>query len=868
MSSRFSHLNRVLPLAIFLSLFVLGLSALAQENYIVSTQDGTMSLYDLATNSLITSAKGGIAMSAVLAGPNNRLLLAPSGDYTSVVDTTLQREILRIADANGLAGAMTPDGKLLLVSGYDGWLRFIDTSTFQVVRKVSLKAVLGTGWTGSVVIAANKAYVFPYTGPLANVAVVDLTSYAVSSITLPDGYFSGQSLAAAMPDGQTIVTVEQENGDGLYHVLAISTATNVIIGDYAQDSSIYYAYALTVTPNGSDPSKIFGYMALQGDLGDQVVALDLRANSPTYGHVLLGTAVFPQLSPYSLAINSDGSRLILVGSVYFPPSANTYVIDALKMISDPADAIIAQITAGNGAGESVGTGFFSTTPPGTAPAVSGVSSDITNDAPHEIQVTGGNFMAGALAKIGGMTQLPTTFMGGGALSLAVPANAPAGKALDVIVTNPETQGPQDQQNQSGLLAGQFNILLNPKFQPSSQFVSLNGDTSLSIYNLGQRGMVNIPFLQSGVTPLWAVFNTDGKELYISSFNETAQVVIVPIDLSNNLLASPIVISGSSHQISSPPLSASVDPKTGKPVVNIIWRASGDIHVGVLDSDPGSPTFNTILRTFDAGIHQSSVFPFAMTTTADGKFAYMWYRAGFPYLYSLGIMDLSTGAFTQASAASFGVVQADPNNGIRPVLAPDGKSLILSTFYGNRWRIVVVDISKPTVPKRIAELVPVPVPGHGFPAVTNYQVVGDRLYAFDPTGIIVVFNFDRSTGDLRQRGWYLYPIASEYNSVTQSAPNFAFSSDGAWLYAADSVNDQVTVLDPAKVSSGKDAVVTTIRAPAYPYLLAVSPVAPPTRPLKTPAPIERKTTAEPAEPSPAFLPQPASAASGTVRSPQP
>src|SRR5581483_11636148 len=147
-------------------------------------------------------------LSSVLPGPNNRLIFGPSGDYTSVIDSTIQRETVRVADANGLSAATTPDSKLLLVAGYDGWLRVVDTATLEVTRKVNLKPVLGTGWIGSVVVAANKAFIFPYVGPLANVAVIDLTSYAVSSIALPDGYFTDLSLAAATPDGKTIVMME------------------------------------------------------------------------------------------------------------------------------------------------------------------------------------------------------------------------------------------------------------------------------------------------------------------------------------------------------------------------------------------------------------------------------------------------------------------------------------------------------------------------------------------------------------------------------------------------------------------------------------------------------------------------------------
>ena len=93
-----------------------GTPLLAQENYLVSTEDGWLSLYDLATSTLITSTKLDMALSSVVPGPNNRLAFGPSGDYTPVVDTTIGRETVRIPDANGFAAAMTPDRKLLLRS--------------------------------------------------------------------------------------------------------------------------------------------------------------------------------------------------------------------------------------------------------------------------------------------------------------------------------------------------------------------------------------------------------------------------------------------------------------------------------------------------------------------------------------------------------------------------------------------------------------------------------------------------------------------------------------------------------------------------------------------------------------------------------
>jgi hypothetical protein len=702
-------------------------------------------------------------------------------------------------------------------------------------------SILGANPTGSVVIAANKVYIFPYASALSNVAVVDLTTYSLSSVTLPAGYFLGQDLAAATPDGKTVITVEVENKDALFHVLAISTATNTVIGDYLQSSSITWSYSLAITPN-ANPSQLFGYLALQTGSGDAVAAVDLRPNSPTYGSILLQTIVPSMFAPNSVTVNSDGSRVIMVGSPYAPPAINAFVIDAAKMIIDPLHAIIAQLQIDSGVDAgAVCTGFFSTVPPNTAPVVSGVSGNITNDAPHDIDITGGNFMPGALVRIGSMPVLPANVTGSGTLTVTVPANAPAGNAIDIIVTNPETQSSQDQQNQSGLLAGQFNILLNPAFQPTTQIGTISDDSSFSVYSLSQRQMLNIQVAQTADTALWPVFNTDGKLSYLAGispiFNNVERIAF-PVALGTNTLGSAIVLQGS-HQFSSNNLSPSIDPTTGKPVVNTVTLVDSSLQISVIDTDSNSPTFNTVIRFFGYGGLGNGLFPFGITSTPDGKYAYVWYQLSNPFSYYLGIVDLKTGILTRVSASSLRVSQANPLNGVNPVITPDGKSLLLSSFYGNRYRIEVIDISTPTAPKHLAELVPVPVPGHGSPVVTNYQVVGTTLYAFDPTGVIVVFNFRRDTGDFRQRGWSVYPINSSINSETKFAANFGVSADGAFLYVADPNNDMIAVLDASKVSVSANSVVTAIRAPYYPYRLAVSPVPPPSNAILHHAPQARR-----------------------------
>jgi hypothetical protein len=146
-------------------------------------------------------------------------------------------------------------------------------------------------------------------------------------------------------------------------------------------------------------------------------------------------------------------------------------------------------------------------------------------------------------------------------------------------------------------------------------------------------------------------------------------------------------------------------------------------------------------------------------------------------------------------------------------------MALAARRGPRHTLKIFDLSNPIRPKRMAELVPVPIPGHGFPYIANYQMVGTKLYTTDLAGIVVVFNFDRQKGDFRESGYFV----SQSNDFWGG---FRLSPDGAYFYTTDYINDQILVYDAAKLSYGRDALLTAIRAPYYPYTIDVSPTAPP------------------------------------------
>ena len=112
-----------------------------------------------------------------------------------------------------------------------------------------------------------------------------------------------------------------------------------------------------------------------------------------------------------------------------------------------------------------------------------------------------------------------------------------------------------------------------------------------------------------------------------------------------------------------------------------------------------------------------------------------------------------------------------------------------------------------MPKRVVELTPIPVSGHGFPVVTSYQVVGEQLYAFpEPDlGIIVIFNQSGAQAEVSANvAGTSIPSGMEYNSEIQFALHLRFLCRRRMaLRLPTVVHDLIAVLDPAKLTSGKE-----------------------------------------------------------------
>src|ERR1022692_2623827 len=193
----------VIAMIVAVVLFLGGaLAASAYEAYLVTAADASLNLYNLSTNNLIETITSGLGKSSVVVGPNNRLAFVSTGSSLSVIDLTVGREVRRIQGLYIASGSMTftPDGKWLLFadqagSGYTYTLDVFDPVRMELVRRVPLAPVMGYGAAsnplGSIMVVGEKAYVAA-ANPDPNhpaIAVVDLRTFRVRPITIPEGHF-------------------------------------------------------------------------------------------------------------------------------------------------------------------------------------------------------------------------------------------------------------------------------------------------------------------------------------------------------------------------------------------------------------------------------------------------------------------------------------------------------------------------------------------------------------------------------------------------------------------------------------------------------------------------------------------------------
>ena len=816
--------------------------AIAQEAYLVTAGDGSLSAYNLATNSRIETTTAGLGKGYVVAGPNQRLAFTVSGAYISVIDLSIQREIQNNWNYYVALGPMifTPDGQYLITfdttyqsGNFPAAIDVLNAATLQLVHQVSLAAALGgaalNNPVGSMVLVGNKVYIAPQS-PDPNtptMAVVNLQTLQAAAISIPAGNFAAEGVpgfppnAAATPDGQYVVVAETEKSDGSPHLLLISTTTDSLAIDNA---TTYDSYGIVIPPP-TDPA--YGYLVGAGPQGNfSAVVLDLNSGSPTFGQPLPQTEV--DLSAYlpyesGLAVNPSGSRLVVSGfHAGQTPQPNVIVIDTAQMLINPSQAILATTTVANGAqtnGLTIAT--ISTTMPQLAPTVRAASGRTVNNAPITLHIFGDNFQPGATVRVGGMQPITATVNSPRDLEVTFPVNAPAGPNQDILVTNPNLSAPPSRQYLSGVLRDAVNIQLNPAFNPRYQFATLDAqDGSLSIYDPSQRAMVNVPLNPPAFYSL--AFNAGGTDLYTASLGDRyAPRKAYLLDLNVATHAETAIQAMGNRIYAYTSMAASVNPATGKSAM-YVWAGYQDLTVTMIDSDPSSPTFNTVIKTLAGNLGTDLYRPFSGAATPDGKYVYVNIEDEDPNnghaTYDIVIFDVVHGGNPVVlSTSTLGVANAQYD----VYVSPDGASLLLN--FGapdGSTGIKVFDIAaNPLSPTPVTTIL-----ADDNPYLANlfsFVVSGTRVLAYDYIGGPVankvwIFNFDRQHNNYSLLGY------AQLEGFGYGNTYIAVSPDGNQLYVQS--NESIEIFDPIHIANGQAPLITNIASYHGPAVMAVSPVA--------------------------------------------
>src|ERR1700676_1912485 len=657
-------------------------SAGPSERYILTDSDSpTVLEYDVATSTQQGTAHAGTNPEGIAISPNGRLAFVGNlnSNYISVIDLTINTEIARIRGVRAARHlALNGDGTRLVVPalGADE-VDIIDTSNFQILKRVSLNGLIGDdpnnpndiGLT-SVVTAGNFAYINSNganNGLLTRVAVIDLTTFAVTTVPGTEVNVGGfRDHIAATPDGKWVVVTRRFPA-----ALEIIDTSRNIVNQTVSLTAV--PSGIVITRNAGDPSSVFGYVTQQGNT---VSVVDLCPGFATFGQLIAGAQIklTDNIFNGGIGISADGKRVV-VTSVLTGAVHNVIVLDTQQLRgATPANSIVTQFHAGGPLAsiDSVDVGLVESQPPANPPVGSSENTaSIVNDAARQVHVIGSGFAPGALVRVGSLDPIAPSTNTPTDLLITLPQFMPAQNSADVIVTNPSVAGGGvAAQETSGISRGALTITNGNAFQPLNEVtVSAFGDNTVAILNNVTRSVASIP---ASPGPFGQAISADSLRSYVGSFRGNAVDVI---NLNTRLLEKTIALAADTFVIGQiDAIVTAPNPSTGGPVEFLLTGYTNattgvqDLRVVLIDSDPTSSKFNTIVGSFAAGL-TTGPFPGALAVTSDGHFAY----ANDANTGNLVIFNIQSGAVTVvplSALANAAFFQAHIE------LTADNKSLIL------------------------------------------------------------------------------------------------------------------------------------------------------------------------------------------------
>lgn len=811
-------------------------SAQTVEAYLVSDFDsGNVQVFSAATNQLLASIQAGASPASAVVSPDGRFAYVPNvnSNYLSVLDLSIGAEIARIhltfdpAIGNSVA-AITADGTRVLAIGAPGELAVINTTDFSVAR-VALAPICDDAVPANcdsdptdihvlgIATAGNKAYLNLDTSFPVRVVCVDLNTLAVSSVqgTALGFDFTINSIVTS-PDGQFVIAKRTSPN----RLLVIDTGTNALVQMLTLD---IFPRQLQVTTQGGVSGGVFVYV-VGTDLASGNVIVQAYALNAGILTLAGSVSLFPFTNALTEGLSTD-SRTLYVGN-----GSTLTAVDTQSIISNPAHAIVGQFQIGNSI-SGLGTGSIQLQPLATAPRVTGVTPSLVlnNDTAvgRTIQVSGANFSPDALLRIGNLDPFPP---GAGASSLqAIVPSGTAAQAANLIVTNPNLGSPVASKHQSGILRGQFVITSPPTFQPVNQAIVGNfGNSTAAVLNVSTNAGI-LPTVPGILGADGIAITPDGERAYIGQFLPAAVTVV---NLVQNRIEATIVLDANSILGQSDDLVVTQSPVFNGPVVYTtapfnLPDGNRDQQLFVIDANPAhaSGTFNTVLTTQRAGqdlpIELSVGLSGGIAVSPGGRYVYTnTFNQFFGSDGWLIIFDVVAGTANTIAASTLNVAGLQGHIEV----SPDGKALLLAGLDNG---IHVFDIAaNPMVPSPLAVITSQPPSGFLPLNLSTFRIPANLpslLIAFDPfQNIVASFNFDRAGLNFAQLGTVNIPGTGNI----AGAAGLDVTPDGKLIYALITTDDDVAVLDAAKVAnSDPTALLTTILTGLAPSAIVVRPGTP-------------------------------------------
>ena len=799
--SSFPRLRLAFFLLVIPAFPVLCLTQTTERYLLGDTATAKVSSFNVSDNTPAGVARAGSTVDAIAVSPNGRLAFVANRNdpFISVVDLTIGAEVARIIDEPVRALALTGDGSRLIVPGdFVDRVKIVDTNTLQAIADIDINGLIGDDpaldgdvSVSSAVVVGNRAYLNTHAfGVDWSIAVIDLATMTASA--LPGSAFgtgSGSSSLAASHDGSRVVAVRQKFGvpSGL---MVIDPVANQVLATY----NIPFSYAVA-----TDGIHAFLIHAEPGEFG-QISTVRLSDGQ------FLGSATLPFIlgNPFTrdgwpeIVLTADNSRAYVVTpwtNVGIQDFDNVAVVDTALLAADPANAVVSHFHTGISLGAITIAPTLSQ-PPSTAPVVTGVSPSIAvNDQATTVNITGANFAPNARVRIGRQPPVNAVPISPGQLQVVVPAESVA-QSGDIVVTNPGT-GTVNDQHESGILHDKFAIVSPPAFQPAHQILVTNqGESTISIINTG-TDFTLAPALPAPPRPVAIAVTPDGARAYAASFfpGVVQAINLVTRQVEATLPTSGSVTGGIDGMVIRPNPGISAGQHLAYVVSSKFVGPSNDHVLNIIDVDPLSPTFNSVVSTIDPGT-TNNANPGALDATPDGRYVYSY--SAISNIFNdarVYVFDVLSGTAVTLSTSNLGVgrFQLDVE------VTPDGDWLLLRHPSGP---LKVLDISNPVAP--VGPVASIESPGAFF---RKNEVVGNRLYAelLSEQGTRVqIFNFDPGNNNFA-------PLGQPYELPGLFGAGLAVTPDGSLTYMATFGTDAIAAFDNARlVASDPSALLTWIR----------------------------------------------------------